>query len=139
LHELQLTGTRTLLKPILTPIITISAVNPQTSLPVNATLSTADASFVAGIYAQAQGSLTDPTFLLGKPLQDLAAAAQGLPTPFVVPGLTLGVMPIGLGITLLWTAIFLAAVGYGTVCRIQFREQFRRDVRRQQSGFVKRL
>jgi hypothetical protein len=86
-----------------------------------------------------QGSLTDPNFLLGKPLQDLAAAAQGLPTPFVVPGLALGVLPVGLSVTLVWTLVFFATVGYGTVCRMRFREQFRRDVRRQQTGFVKRL
>jgi hypothetical protein len=106
---------------------------------VVATLPLTDASFVAGIFSTVQGSLTDPTFLLGKPLQDLAAAAQGLPTPYVVPGLTLGVMPIGLGVTLVWTAIFLSAVGYGTLSRIRFREQFRRDVRRQRSGSVRRL
>jgi hypothetical protein len=135
----MLTCTSTLLKPILSPAITISALNPATSSPVNATLPLTDASFVAGVLSTVQGSLTDPTYLLGKPLQDLAAAAQGLPTPFVVPGLTLGVMPIGLGITLLWTSIFLTAVGYGTICRIRFRDQFRRDVRRQQSGSVKRL
>jgi hypothetical protein len=49
------------------------------------------------------------------------------------------VFPIGLSVTLLWTLVFFIAVGYGTVCRMRFREQFRRDVRRQQSSYVKRL
>jgi hypothetical protein len=60
-----------------------------------------------------------------------ASAAVATAAPFVLPGTALAFFPTGLVITCVWTAGFLGAVGFGTVGRIQFREQYRRRVKRE--------
>jgi len=123
-------------QPLLVPQISISATNPTTNQPVNTTLSSTESSFVAGVFSRTAGSLTDPKYLAGKPAAQLAAAAAGSPTPFVLPGTSLGVFPVGLIVTLTWLVFFAGAVGFGTIGRIQFREQYRKEVKGQQaSGF----
>jgi hypothetical protein len=84
------------------------------------------------------GSLNDAAFLLDKPAEKIAAAAQGLPTPYIVPGLSLGVFPTGLIVTSIWLAFFIGIVGLGTLGRMQFREQDRKEYRAQlsMSGFT---
>ncbi len=67
--------------------------------------------------------------------QNMAGAAAAVPTAaaaaaekaseFTLPGTTLGIFPVGLIITSVWALILLAAVGYGTWGRLQFREQYR--------------
>ncbi|KAF2668481.1 hypothetical protein BT63DRAFT_414486 [Microthyrium microscopicum] len=126
-------------KTILTPQISISAVSPSTKQTISTDVSSNQASFVAGVFATATGNLTDPKYLLDKPAEKLAAAAQGLPTPFIVPGLSLGVFPVGLIVALVWLVGFSTAVGLGTLGRIQFREQYRSAIRAQMSGDVKRI
>jgi hypothetical protein len=126
-------------QPLLVPQIAISAVNPNTNQVVNTSLSSTEASFVAGIFSRAAGNLTDPKQLLGQPAEQLAAAAQGKPTPFVVPGLSLGVFPVGLIVTSIWMVLFATAVGLGTLGRIQFREQYRRAVLAQKAETQRRI
>ena len=63
-------------------------------------------------------------------------AAAKLASEFVLPGTTLGIFPTGLIITVVWTLLFLLAVGYGTWARVQFRDQFRqRKARADVRGF----
>ena len=56
----------------------------------------------------------------------MIAAASPTSTPFVLPGVTLGIFPIGLIVTSAWAALFLLAVGAGTIGRIRFRTSYRR-------------
>lgn len=56
----------------------------------------------------------------------LLPAVVAKATPFVLPGTTLGIFPLGLIITCIWTGLFVFAVGYGTIERVQFRNHFRR-------------
>jgi hypothetical protein len=77
--------------------------------------------------------------LRGKPAEQLAAAAAGVPTPFDIPGITLGVFPVGLIVTGAWALFFFVAVGFGTVARIQWRDEYRRAVRQQKVDNVRRL
>jgi len=126
-------------KALLTPTIVVSATDPTTSATINTTLPLNLASFVAGVFSGTQGSLSNPSDILGNPLLELQAAAQGLPTPFVMPGVTLGVIPIGLGVTGAWLLVFSVVVGWGALGRMRMRENYRRAVKAQKDSFVKRI
>jgi hypothetical protein len=118
-------------KNLLIPQITISASNPLLERTVSTILSPTEASFVVGLFTDPNGSLSDPSFLLDKPALKIEAAAQGLPTPFIVPGLSLGVFPTGLIVSSVWTLFFFIIVGFGTLGRMQFREEYRAAIRAQ--------
>jgi len=45
--------------------------------------------------------------------------------PFVLPGTTLGMFPVGLIVTSAWLVVFIGVVGYGTWGRQQYRKQWR--------------
>jgi hypothetical protein len=126
-------------KAILTPNITIYAANPVTSQNVSSELSSTEASFNAGLFTTSSGSLTDPSFLLDNPAEKIIAAEQGLPTPYIVPGLSLGVFPTGLIVTGAWMLIFFITVGYGTLGRIKFRDQYRRDMKAYKTNGIRRI
>ncbi|KAF2025647.1 hypothetical protein EK21DRAFT_116578 [Setomelanomma holmii] len=113
------------LKPLLIPQIDLAARNPATQQDVETTLSSGDASFVNGVFAKAASG---PTNIDPQAAASASSAAQSA-EPFVVPGQSLAFFPIGLVVTSAWTAMFFAAVGFGTYGRIQFREQYRRRVR----------
>jgi hypothetical protein len=128
------------MQPLLIPQISIEATNPA-GATVNTSLSATQASFVAGVFSSQPGGAvsTDPKSILGQPAQELAAAQAGSPTPFVVPGLSLGVEPIGLVVVGAWTFLFITTVGAGTIGRIRFRDQYRRAIRAQKSENVSRF
>ena len=99
---------------LLEPMVTLTAKTTD-GRTVGTMLSSREAAFVNGWFSTKSISI--------------AAAAAELakqPAPFVLPGTTLGIFPIGLIVTSIWTFLFIAAVGYGTWCRMQFRESFRR-------------
>ncbi len=56
-----------------------------------------------------------------------------------LPGNTLTDFPIGLIITSVWTMLLLMAMGYGTMSKIQARDEYRRRVRSRMSGGIGRL
>ncbi|KAF2870741.1 hypothetical protein BDV95DRAFT_495915 [Massariosphaeria phaeospora] len=117
------------LRPLLIPQIEISARND-----LKATLSSQEASFVNGVFAnQAASTVTDPA------AQASASAAAASAVPFVLPGTSLAFFPIGLVITCVWTAGFFTAVGFGTLGRMQFREQYRRRMRTEVSRGVRTI
>lgn len=58
---------------------------------------------------------------------------------FVVPGMTIQVAPIGPIITGVWTAALLGTVGWGTVGRMGFRENYRRRKARAEGAGVVRI
>jgi hypothetical protein len=45
---------------------------------------------------------------------------------FVVPGMRISIAPIGAIVTGVWTAALVGVVGWGTVGRMGFRENYRR-------------
>jgi len=126
------------MQPLLMPSIFVEATNPS-GMMLNASLSPMQASFVAGVFSMQTAITTDPKTILGNPAEQLAVAQAGSPTPFVVPGLSLGVEPVGLVVTGIWTLVFTAAVGFGTLGRIQFREQYRRQLKAQRDEGVQRF
>ena len=127
------------MQPLLIPEISLEAQNPTTGQLANTSLSSAGTSFVAGFFSMSVAMNTSPADLLGKPAEDLAAAAAGLPTPFVVPGLAIEVIPVGVVITSVWCLVFFVTIGFGTFGRIQFRDQYRRAIKEQQTDGVQRF
>lgn len=126
------------MQSLLIPQISIEATNPS-GTTVNTSLPATQASFVAGVFSTAGTNTTDPKSILGMPAEEIAAAEAGQPTPFVVPGLSLGVEPIGLAVVAAWTFLFVTTVGAGTVGRIRFRDQYRKAIQMQKSESVRRF
>ncbi|KAI4256654.1 MAG: hypothetical protein LQ352_002002 [Teloschistes flavicans] len=104
---------------LLIPRITLTGTD-QDGKAVNTELSSSEASFVNGMFAIKVASSTSP----GGPTSSAAAKAA----TFVLPGRTLGIFPVGLIITSVWTVLFVATVAYGTMERIRFREAYRRRI-----------
>ena len=97
----------------LAPLVNVTAKSLD-GKPLTTTLSTSEAAFVNGHFAD-------------KALADRTAAANSAnTTPFVLPGTTFGIFPVGFIITGVWALIFVGAVGFGTFGRYQFRNAFRR-------------
>ncbi|KAF2762134.1 hypothetical protein EJ05DRAFT_497002 [Pseudovirgaria hyperparasitica] len=113
------------LQQFLVPTIRLTATSPSTNEQVNTVLSSSEASFVNGVFSQAAVSSPDSA------AQASASAAAAI--PFVLPGVTFGIFPVGFIITMSWTVLFVAVVGYGTWGRYQFREHYRRRVKRDQA------
>lgn len=116
---------RATLQPLLIPEIDLSAKTPN-GQDVSTTLSSQGASFVNGVFANQASVTQDPNAAAAS-----ASAAVAAVAPFILPGVNLAFFPIGLVITCIWTGGFFLAVGLGTIGRIQFREQYRRRVRRE--------
>lgn len=109
----------------LEPMVMLSAKTTD-GRTVNTMLSSKEAAFVNGWFSSKSIALAAQAAELAK-----------VPKPFVLPGTTLGIFPIGLIITGIWSLLFIAAVGAGTYGRYQFRSSFRRKTQRAgQSGFV---
>ncbi len=90
-------------------------------------LSSQDASFVSGLF---QDSATGNTTAAAHTTA-VSAAAEA---EFVMPGTSLGIFPVGLIITSAWAGIFISVLAYGTFGRIQFRESYRRRMKRGVAG-----
>ena len=75
-------------------------------------------------------SIKDASFLYGAFSNDQAMTAPSV-TPFVLPGTTLGIFPVGLIITGAWALLFLLSVGLGTLGRNEHRKSYRRRIENQ--------
>lgn len=87
---------------------------------VNTTLDLNQASFVNGEFSTQAAGVTKT--VVQPPIQTLVVASDA---PFVVPGLNILIFPIGGIITGVWAILFIGTISYGTVGRMQFRDQFR--------------
>jgi hypothetical protein len=104
-----------------------------TGAKVNTSLTNDEATFVSGVFA---AQVTPTKSEVSPPLQTLVVASA---SPFVVPGMTIMIFPIGGIITGIWTILFCATIAYGTVGRMQFREQFRRRAAQATKGSLSRI
>jgi len=111
------------LRVLLIPNITIAAVKLGDKGTVTTTLSSDMLSYVAGLWV---GPNNVPVNITVPEANVLLPAIVTKATPFVLPGTTLGIFPTGLIVTCVWSGLFVLAVGYGTMERMQFRSHFRR-------------
>ncbi|KAH7128664.1 hypothetical protein B0J11DRAFT_276085 [Dendryphion nanum] len=124
--------TQATLQPLLIPQIELVARGPN-GQEVKTTLSSQEASFVNGVFAKQASSTNDANSAASATA--LAAAAQ----PFFLPGTNLAFFPIGLVVTCVWTAGFILTVGLGTFGRIQFRDQYRRRIKREAANGMRTI
>ena len=99
----------------LSPQVTIEAMT-QSGAMISDVLPDSEAAFVNGMFASKATAAR-------KAAQNAAANP-----PFVLPGTTFGIFPVGFIITGVWTFLFFLAVGLGTLGRLQFRRAFRRRI-----------
>jgi hypothetical protein len=128
-----LTPHRAEIQRLLIPQIELSANSPS-GQPLTAALSSSDASFLNGVFATTGTVNTDDPAAAAS-----ATAAAQAAQPFELPGTRLAFFPVGLVITSVWTAIFFLAVGLGTFGRLQFREQYRRRIKREMANGVRTI
>lgn len=115
------------------PIVTLTAVN-SAGQTVRTNVSSNEAAFVTGVFSQSivMSDVSRATLAV----QNEVAGLKNGTVAFVLPGVQIMVFPIGLVITSIWLALGIAAYGYGTVQRIQYREQYRRRMQRVVKGGV---
>ena len=111
---------------LLIPTVQLSAPSPANpSSIVTTNLTSADTVYFAnGVFggqSAAGAAAANPT---------AEQAAKFSAAAFIVPGRTFGIFPVGFIVTGLWTILFVAAVGYGTWGRMQFRNHYRARVAR---------
>jgi hypothetical protein len=115
-------------------MVTLSGKTPS-GTTVNTTLSSDEATFVNGVFA-ATSSTTITKSVVAPPMQTLVVTGSN---PFVLPGLNILIFPIGAIITGVWTVLFIGTIAYGTIGRMQFREQYRRRTARALKGDLARI
>jgi hypothetical protein len=123
---------RTALQKVLVPEVTLTGVD-TTGTKVNTSLTNDEATFVSGVFAK---QVTVTQSQVQPPIQTLVVASDA---PFVVPGISILIFPIGGIITGIWTVLFCATIAYGTIGRMQFREQFRRRTATAQKSNLARI
>ncbi|KAF2279297.1 uncharacterized protein EI97DRAFT_171922 [Westerdykella ornata] len=123
--------TQEILQPLLIPMIELSS---RSRPDLKAGLTSQDASFVNGVFAAQGPTVTDEAAAAAS-----ASALVATAVPFVLPGTALAFFPVGLVITCVWTALFLLSVGLGTVGRMQFREQYRRRIKREMAAGLRTI
>lgn len=111
---------RTTALSLLTPVIILSGTE-QDGTSVNTRLSTQDASFVNGVFANTRSE--------GSPSATTASIDES-----VLPGTKPVGLPVGLIISSIWAVLYLMTLGYGTISRYQAREAYRRRVKTRFSG-----
>ncbi|MCJ1463142.1 hypothetical protein MMC07_001747 [Pseudocyphellaria aurata] len=113
-------------RSLLMPTITLSGTTTNDKT-VNTQVSSGDASFINGAFAHDQTKASSSS---SGPSPSGTLTPTG---PFVLPGKTLAIFPVGFVITGVWALLFVAVVGAGTVDRIRFREAYRRRVKREKT------
>ncbi|CAD6448792.1 61dbb50b-23a6-4cd3-bfad-92a31efaafa2 [Sclerotinia trifoliorum] len=121
------------MEALLTPTVSLTGRDVQGGT-VNTTLNTNQASFVNGAFSTQAAGVTKT--VAQPPIQTLVVASE---SPFVVPGLNILIFPIGGVITGIWAILFIGTISYGTIGRIQFRDQFRSRTARAQKGNMSRI
>jgi hypothetical protein len=115
------------------PTVTLSGTNAQ-GQAASTTLSMTEAAFLVGYFSTSQKAVTQANVATAQaPMQTLVVAPG---QTFVLPGVHILIAPIGGIVTGTWALLFALTVGYGTVSRMQFKEQYRRRVARMTKGRV---
>ncbi|KFY40464.1 hypothetical protein V494_03478 [Pseudogymnoascus sp. VKM F-4513 (FW-928)] len=112
------------LQAILTPVVTLSVAQPA----ANSSLSSLEATFVVGLFSDQP-----------KTMATISAVGVIADVAFVLPGTTILIFPIGGIITGTWAILFIGVIGWGTVGRMGFRENYRRRLARADRGGEKTI
>ncbi|KFX93843.1 hypothetical protein O988_06611 [Pseudogymnoascus sp. VKM F-3808] len=112
------------LQAILIPVVTLSVAKPAT----NSSLSSLEATFVNGLFSDQPHTMAT-----------ISAVGVIADVAFVLPGTKILIFPIGGIITGSWAVMFIGVIAWGTVGRMQFRENYRRRLARADRGGEKTI
>jgi hypothetical protein len=116
---------------LMLPDVKLNAVNSSQSIISGNITADDGAWFVVGKFSgEFKASLVTPT---------VATAAIAAAAPFVLPGTTFGIFPIGFIVTMAWTVLFFLAFGFGTLGRMKYREVYRKRKAAQAGRTGKRI
>lgn len=113
------------MEALLTPYVTLTAVD-TTNKQIQTSLSAKEASFIQGAFAVSAVQATMGGNLPTVNQTGIAAVVNAPGVLFRTPGTQILIPPIGAVITGTWVVLMLLTIGYGTIGRIGFRDQFRR-------------
>jgi len=129
------------LESLVLPTVTLTAMTAQNVPAFMTALDSKQATFLVGAFSQkdeANAQTTTATATTGT-----TPVAVGVPTSmstvFVLPGTKILIFPIGAIITGIWTLLGVGVVMWGTLGRIQFRDQYRRQTARANAAHVTRI
>ncbi len=105
------------------PIFTLAATD-ATGQTISTNVSSSEAAFVNGIFAKEVVLSTFGQASLA--VQNITAELEAGRVAFVLPGVNLLIFPVGLVVTSFWILVGVAAYGYGTYERYNYRETYRR-------------
>lgn len=113
------------------PDVKLNAVDSSQSIISGNITADDGAWFVVGKFSgEFKTSLVTPT---------VATAAIAAAAPFVLPGTTFGIFPVGFIVTMAWTVLFFLAFGLGTIGRMKYREVYRKRKAAQAGRTGKRI
>jgi hypothetical protein len=117
---------------LMLPAITLNAVDASSQSLISADLTAADGAwFVVGPFQDDfKAALVTPA---------VATAAIAAAAPYVIPGRTFGIFPVGFIVTGSWTVLFFLAFGLGTLGRIRYRDAYRKRKAAQAGRTGKRI
>lgn len=118
------------------PVVTLKATD-ATGKEVKTQVSSNEASFVAGEFVNDQVMTNQRLAELA--VEKMIEGLENGTVAFVLPGVQIMIFPIGLIITSIWLGLGLAAYGFGTYERYNFREAYRRRVALAQKGNMPRI
>ena len=108
--------------------MTLSVSPPSAPASANSTLSALEATFVVGLFSDQP-----------KTMATISAVGVIADVAFVLPGTKIMIFPIGGVITGVWAVLFIGVVGWGTVGRMRFRENYRRRLARAENRVGKTI
>ncbi|ELR04072.1 hypothetical protein VC83_06718 [Pseudogymnoascus destructans] len=114
----------TALQAILIPVVTLSVAKNA----ANSSLSSLEATFVVGLFSDQPHTMAT-----------ISAVGVIADVAFVLPGTKIAIFPIGSIITGTWAVLFVGVIGWGTVGRMRFRENYRRRLARADRGGEKSI
>lgn len=118
---------RALLEALVTPTVTLSAVNAA-GATVSTNVSSNEAVFVAGVFSN--DVVLSNTAKAQLAVDLVVSELKNGTVAFVLPGVNLLIFPVGLVVTGSWFVIGLVVIGFGFFERVQYRENYRRRVAR---------
>ncbi|KAK5996846.1 hypothetical protein PT974_02191 [Cladobotryum mycophilum] len=113
------------LEILIMPILTLTARTPSGG-EVSTNVSLNEASFLLGAFSK--DIILSDWAAAQLAVDDQLAALHNGTISFIMPGTQIMIFPVGLIITTIWLALGVAAFGYGTYERIQYRDLHRRAV-----------
>ncbi|KAF4975920.1 hypothetical protein FZEAL_7337 [Fusarium zealandicum] len=111
------------LESVIMPILTLTAKN-RTGSTIRTNVSINEAAFITGIFSK-DVVISDFAMAQAAVDEQMAGLKNGT-VAFVLPGVQLMVLPIGLIMMGIWLVIFVAAVGFGTYERFNYAEMYKR-------------